>query len=164
LLGSYDSDTYVYASGDGNDLIRDIGNSWDTDVLKLVNVNASGIAVGRSIADPNDFLIDITATGEVITIDDYLLGKPTGIEQIQFADGTSWDRSQIEAVAWIQGTSGADTITGTGGDDKILGKGGDDTLLGAMAATPTATPWATATTSSTTSAIPGTSTSSSSST
>jgi Ca2+-binding RTX toxin-like protein len=130
LLGGYGNDTYVYASGDGNDLIRDIGFNFNNDVLKLTNLNASDVTFGRSAADTNDLLINITATGETITVDDHFLGTATGLEQIQFANGTTWNRSQIQAAAWLQGTSGADTITGTDGDDIIAGKGGDDTLLG----------------------------------
>jgi Ca2+-binding RTX toxin-like protein len=111
-------------------VIRDVGYSFDTDILKLTNLNSSDVTFARPIADPNDLLINVTATGEVITVKDHFLGTATGIEQIQFADGTIWNRSQIQAAAWLQGTSAAETITGTDGDDTIVGKGGADTLLG----------------------------------
>src|SRR5439155_1102240 len=106
LLGGYGDDTYVYASGDGNDLIRDIGYNFNTDVLRLTNLNASDVTLSRSIADINDLLVTVNATGEVITVDDHFSGTPTGLEQIQFADGTIWDRNQIQANAWLRGTAG----------------------------------------------------------
>ena len=53
-----------------------------------------------------------------------------GIEQVIFADDTTWDRTQIASVAWIRGTSAAETLIGTGAADTFDGLGGNDTLAG----------------------------------
>ena len=130
LLGGYGDDTYVYASGDGDDVIRDVGYNFNSDTLRFTNLNAADLTFGRSVADTNDLLINVTATGQTITVDDHFSGELIGLEQIQFADGTTWNQSQIQAAAWLQGTSASETITGTVGNDTIVGKGGDDILLG----------------------------------
>jgi Ca2+-binding RTX toxin-like protein len=53
-----------------------------------------------------------------------------GIEKIEFADGSSWDRNAISANIWTVGTDGADTMNGTSGNDRLHGLGGNDTLNG----------------------------------
>jgi Ca2+-binding RTX toxin-like protein len=78
----------------------------------------------------NDLLVTINATGEVITVDDHFVGTSTGLEQIQFADGTTWDRTTIQAQSVLLGTSGADTINGTSANETLDGLGGSDTLNG----------------------------------
>jgi len=109
LLGSYGSDTYLYALGDGNDLIRDTGNTWDFDVLKLTNLNAADITLSRSLTDTNDLLVTVNATARrsrSMTISSWsATAILPGLEQIQFADGTVMSRSQIDAAAWLRGTA-----------------------------------------------------------
>jgi Ca2+-binding RTX toxin-like protein len=130
-MGGFGNDTYRYASGDGNDVIRELNSGFiDSDTLRFTNLNASDLTFGRSIVDTNDLLINITATGEVITVDDHFVSTTKGIEQIQFADSSAWDRGQIASAAWLQGTAGADTINGTIGNDTLVGLGGADILLG----------------------------------
>jgi Ca2+-binding RTX toxin-like protein len=131
LHGNGGNDIYIYAIGDGNDLIQDNGLSTDVDVLRFTNLNASDLIFTRSISDPNDVLITVKATGEVITIDNQNVGLASAMEQIQFADGTAWDRNAILANSDVLiGTSAAETITGTSSNDLIDGRGGNDTLTG----------------------------------
>ena len=136
LLGSAGSDIYIYASGDGSDLIGDAAGFTDnTDVLVLKNLNAGDLTFVRY---GNDLAISNAATGETITVNDqfYSESEYWGLERIDFADGSSWDRSQIETAAQLDylvtvpGTAAAETLTGTFGDDVIRGFGGNDTLLG----------------------------------
>ena len=102
-----------------------------------------------------NLLVQITATGQTITIDNEFTsqifpgqGRPTdGIEQIVFAGGTTWDRTEITTQsgfvppqALIVGTDGGDdvlvgdfgqnNILGLGGNDFLDGRGGDDQLSG----------------------------------
>ena len=130
LLGGIGDDTYVYASGDGNDVIREIGWNFNTDTLRLTELNAADVTFGRSVVDPTDLLITINATGEIITVDNHFAGTATGIEQIQFADERIRNCPAIAAAAWmpIVGTKGADTLHGTAGRDMFYGVGGADTL------------------------------------
>ncbi|WP_139020563.1 calcium-binding protein [Bradyrhizobium sp. ORS 285] len=132
LLGAGGSDTYRYASGDGSDVIRDVGSASDTDVLLLTDLNRNQVTLSRSVADQNDLLITVNATGAVITVDDHFLGAGSGIEKLQFADGTSLDRAGIANAVpiVIPGTSGADTLNGDNNPNMLLGLDGNDSLYG----------------------------------
>ena len=122
------SDTYIYASGDGNDYIDDeSGLTTDIDVLKLTNLNVGDLTFIRSGTHAK---IMVNSTGHTITLDEQFYSDTAyyGIEQIQFADGTVWDRAQIKAAAWIRGTGGNDTLTGASGNDTLFGDTGNDTI------------------------------------
>ncbi|TWB46390.1 Ca2+-binding RTX toxin-like protein [Rhizobium sp. ERR 922] len=124
------SDTYVYAKGDGNDYINDdSGSTSETDTLRLTNLNASDVFLTRSGAHS---ILTVKETGETITLDEqfYSATANWGIEKIQFADGTAWDRAAIQSASWIRGTASSDTLSGTTGNDTIDGGGGNDTLNG----------------------------------
>ncbi|MCA2410802.1 calcium-binding protein [Rhizobium leguminosarum] len=139
LYGAGGTDVYLYSSGDGSDYIDDEAtepNSVDT--LRFTDINESDISVAR-----NGVNLDITvlATGDVITIDEqwYDENGYWGFEKIEFADGTSWNRSEIMAIGAppegpITGTAGDDTLTGTSGADTFIGGLGDDRMLGGQGA------------------------------
>ncbi|MGO7153186.1 calcium-binding protein [Rhizobium leguminosarum] len=139
LYGAGGTDVYVYASGDGSDYIDDEAtepNSVDT--LRFTDINASDISVAR-----NGVNLDITvlATGDVITIDEqwYDVSGYWGFEKIEFADGSSWNRSDIMAIGAtpvgpITGTAGNDTLSGTSGADTFIGGRGNDRMLGGQGA------------------------------
>ena len=91
LIGGDGADGYVYALGDGRDIIIEASdNSNAADVLVL----AGGISSGdlAFIRDPdalNDLIIRFPDGGGV-TIRDYYLGNGAGLESIRFDDGTTW--------------------------------------------------------------------------
>ena len=122
------SDTYIYAAGDGNDYIDDeSGSTTDVDVLKLTDLNVGDVTFSRS---GSHVKFTVNSTGHVITLDEQLYSATAnwGIEQVQFADGTAWDRDQIRDAAWIRGTSGNDTLSGTSGNDTFFGDAGTDAI------------------------------------
>src|SRR5262249_5895219 len=82
--------------------------------------------------DLNDLVITVNATGETVTVDNTFAGNNTGLEFIQFADGTQMDRNAISDAApvIINGTAGADTINGDGFPNRISGLAGNDSLSG----------------------------------
>ena len=134
MNGGEGSDTYVYASGDGNDVIDEDYTSG-IDVLQFTDLNAADISLATATDNPDDLIITITATGETIRIDGqfaYNSSYNTGIDEIHFADSTTWDTSDIEAATTfiLVGTSTDDVITGTSHDEIILGEAGDDQLYG----------------------------------
>jgi Ca2+-binding RTX toxin-like protein len=132
LHGGGGSDIYNYAYGDGNDLITDL-NVAGTDILNFMNINASNITVYRSVSDANDLVINVILTGQTITLNDQLAGVQAdhyGIEQINFADGTSWNETTLRSYIQITGTAGNDTLNGTSGSDVINGGTGNDTISG----------------------------------
>ncbi|MCV6547274.1 MAG: hypothetical protein OIF56_08350, partial [Cohaesibacter sp.] len=119
LYGGNSGDIYHYASGDGSDFIDDEdGSTSAKDILKLKDLNAADIELSRN---GKDLLVKIKATGEVITIDEqfYSLSRNYGIEEIQFADGTKWDRVKLQSDAWFRGTDGDDSLTGSSGNDTL---------------------------------------------
>ncbi len=132
LLGGAGEDVYVYKLGDGSDYIDDEANEpTSVDTLRFEDLNASDLSASR-----NGINLDITvlATGDVITIDEqwYNPNGFWGMERIEFADGTFWDRATIMAIQRgpIVGTNGDDVLYGTSGDDVLQGLAGNDTLNG----------------------------------
>ncbi len=138
------TNTFIYASGDGNDVISDVASNFygptSIDTLKLTDLNAADIELSRS---GNDLLVKVLATGEIITVLSQFVGLSTtpdpGLEAISFANGEVWERQQILQNAWFRGTDGRDAISldartndiveAGRGDDLILSGTGSDTFL-----------------------------------
>lgn len=92
LLGYRGDDTYVWAAGDGNDLIQEsnIHLSGANDILLLTGGITQADVTFSQVS--NDLLITHTPTGEVITIDNqYSSNSRYDIETLQFDDGTTLD-------------------------------------------------------------------------
>ncbi|MFK3781715.1 calcium-binding protein [Agrobacterium sp. NPDC089420] len=128
------SDTYIYRSGDGHDQIREnSGSNADIDTLRLDDLNENDVEFGKN---GDALTIDVLETGQRITIDwqFYAANESWGIDRITFANGTTWNRDQIEAAAIsrIKGTSGDDTLSGTSLNDLFHGGLGDDVLSGGI--------------------------------
>ncbi|WP_412066340.1 calcium-binding protein [Rhizobium sp. SYY.PMSO] len=124
------SDTYVYAKGDGNDYINDeSGSTSEVDTLRLTDLTADDVFLTRSGVHA---ILTVKETGEAITFDEQFYSSTAnwGIDKIEFSDGVSWGRAEMESAAWIRGTGGNDTIAGTTGNDTIDGGLGNDTLSG----------------------------------
>lgn len=124
------SDSYVYAKGDGNDYIDDAsGSTSEIDTLRLTDLTADDVFLTRSGVHA---ILTVKETGETITFDEqfWAAGQNWGIDKIEFSDGVSWGRAEIESAAWIRGTGGNDTISGTTSDNTIDGGAGNDTLSG----------------------------------
>ena len=92
LKGDYGSDTYRYGAGYGNDTVIENGASADIDVIRLQELNSTDVIFSRT---GNHLLITIDATGEVLKVQDHFYSTGYGIEQVVFADGTTWDRAAI---------------------------------------------------------------------
>ncbi|MBI5780046.1 MAG: putative Ig domain-containing protein [Rhodocyclales bacterium] len=119
LEGGSGSDTYRFGLGDGQDVIHE-GYAAGTDTVEL----AAGVT-------PADVTVRWTLQGDMaITLsDDSKLtvrgqadtwSTERGIEQLRFADGTLWDRSELASRA----------LAATAGDDALVGGYQDDTLDG----------------------------------
>jgi Ca2+-binding RTX toxin-like protein len=72
LGGGAGNDTYVWAKGDGNDVI----NEYDTtagniDSLKLSDLNPADVVLGR---DQYNLYVTVVATGERITVSNHFSG------------------------------------------------------------------------------------------
>lgn len=136
------SDTYVYASGDGNDRIIESGiGAVDVDRLLLTDLNFTDVVFERTrISDlSSDPLYDLLwvrdlSTGQGVSVERQFFNDLYGLEEIVFADGTTLDRQQMNALAVKAGTDGVDylsggsTFDGKKGDDQISGDGRPSTI------------------------------------
>src|SRR5262249_14090213 len=127
LNGSSANDTYLFAAGYGNDTIVETSGASSTDTVRLVGLNPPAVTLTRVNAD---LLMTIAATGEVLKVQGHFNSTTNGIEQVVFADGTTYDRTTILFKTAVHGTGGNDTINGTGGDDVLSGDLGNDNLSG----------------------------------
>jgi Ca2+-binding RTX toxin-like protein len=125
--GGVGSDVYLFAAGDGRDVILEAANGSDIDTVRF----ASGVLPTQVslIRAGNDMLVRL-ASGDELRVTGQYAG--TGIEKIEFAGGTVWGASEIANAMWEAiGTSGNDTLIGhAGGGDLIEGKAGNDVLAG----------------------------------
>ena len=143
-------DIIYYELGDGNDIIDDTNGkgfypAGGNDVLWL----GEGIEpkdVHVSLADGHyEFVLTIAKTGETISMPGNMYSGVSPvfpIEEIHFADGTTWNRvSMLEQSCFLYGTDGDDKLTFRADDDAlfrkdyianatIYGYDGNDTLIG----------------------------------
>ncbi|WP_083640575.1 calcium-binding protein [Paraburkholderia phenazinium] len=90
----------------------------------------------RSTSNSGLVLTDGIA-GDQITLDSFMSGSNWGVQAVQFADGTIWNRQQLLQMATtgtagddkLYGTPGADVFDGKGGNDYVQGGGGGDTFI-----------------------------------
>ncbi|MEW6707738.1 MAG: calcium-binding protein, partial [Pseudomonadota bacterium] len=140
LNGGTGNDTYVFGRGWGQDVI----NSYDatagkTDVIEFaVDIAPADIKATRS---GDDLILSLAGSTDKVTVSSYFQQDGSGaykVEQIRFADGTSWDVNTVKTLV-MQGSSGADTLYGYvtddtldagEGNDSLYGRAGNDTLGG----------------------------------
>ena len=132
LDGGNGSDTFVFASGFGQDVLNEndgSANRWD--VVKFTDLTSTDL---QSVERVGVNLVITFKTGDSLSLSNFYYsdawwqGK---INQIQFADGVSWDQAAIKAKTVTQGTSGNDSIQGyNGGMNTVYAQGGNDTVIG----------------------------------
>jgi Ca2+-binding RTX toxin-like protein len=145
LIGGGGDDTYVFGRGYGHDVIDDrhrtyeynhygSGGAHDT-ILFGTGISPSDVLVRRQ--DYSDLKLSISGTDDTLTIRDFFYSYTSGIgygaiEQVKFADGTTWDLNMLrEKARYIYGTDDSDTLTGYYGQDNIIvGGAGDDKIGG----------------------------------
>ncbi len=93
-------------------------------IVKLSDLDAADVTLTRTVQ--NDLLITDNATGKTLTVVQEFRDQQTGIASLQFADGSSLDRNQIAAAAWVRGTSGNDQETNLGASGTTFDLGGGD--------------------------------------
>jgi Ca2+-binding RTX toxin-like protein len=135
---STSNDTYRFGRGDGVDTMYDYGG-YDT-----IELGAGIVESDVKLTNTGTTLVLKLNTGETLTVDG-MFSSSSGaalsarrVDEIRFADGTSWDLSRIREETWRY-TDGANTLYGTsvgdelhagGGNDTLYGRDGDDTLHG----------------------------------
>ncbi|MBZ9648143.1 hypothetical protein K9B33_11340 [Sphingobium sp. 3R8] len=136
LFGGEDGDTYVYNFGDGHDRIaEDYWGNGDDLLLLGEGIDASNLVLTTDVLDGNNLRIDFVGQAGSVLVEGQFNQGRNGLEKIQFADGTIWDRTAISShvtvrAANIIGTNGAETLSGTAGIDQFYAYNGNDTLAG----------------------------------
>lgn len=128
LYGHSGNDVYMFKKDDGVDIVYDEdatpGNS-DT-VLFDASVAPTDISVTR---DQTHLVLTNSASGDRITLANWLSSDAFKVERVEFANGTVWTVADLFAML-LAGTGGDDDIVGTDANDLLQGLGGNDTLLG----------------------------------
>ena len=131
MVGGSGNDTYLFSLGDGNTTIYNLDTSNSTDTLQL----GAGIATTdvQTTRVGNNLLLQVSGsdnTTETITIYNHFLNDDNQLDQIEFADGTVWTTTQIDAALLFVGDENNNTLNGGSGNDRLEGLGGNDTLYG----------------------------------
>lgn len=116
---------YIYNLGDGYDIISD---SSGNDKIKF-GEGISFTDLKFANGDNNSLLIFLSDDKtKAIQINNFISNGNYRIEQLEFADGTTKNLSEMGLT--FDQYDCAETITGTDYDDVIYGNGGNDTLYG----------------------------------
>ena len=103
LVGGAGNDVFVHAAGGGDDVVQDSGGA---DAIRFGNgISASSVTVKRS---GNDLQLRLSAGNGSVTVKDWFASSSKRVEQVQFADGTTWNESAIRARVTTAGGSGGD--------------------------------------------------------
>ena len=141
ISGGSGNDVYVYAAGDGSDIIEDNGGSSDVDIIEISGYGIADLSFERLSEGSDDLVIRFSDTQDTITIMNTLGGSGSDqIEQIVLTDsGEILTLDQIRDALFfdaatdrgdvIYGTAFDDTITGGAGPDVMDGAGGNDTYV-----------------------------------
>lgn len=133
LDGGAGNDTYLFGQGYGLDTIYETAG---TDTVRFAaGITAADVFVWR---DDYNYYFDLVGTNDRLTVDNWYSGSTYRIEKVEFADGTVWNSTILNAKTttaseyadFYWGTAGANTYDGLAGDDRIFGFGGNDTLRG----------------------------------
>ncbi len=146
--GGHGNDTYIFSRGDGVDVIQENGG---VDTIQF-GADISPDDVVASVKRQNSFVnleLSIKDTNDKITVrqhfgyrnGNYSQTTSRQVEQIVFADGTTWDINDIHAKAHdMYGTDNSETLSaedesattfhGLGGNDNLIGRTANDLLYG----------------------------------
>lgn len=135
LDGGSGSDVYIFARGDGKDVLTDVdATPGNTDIVRFAaGISAADVVVTRDLHN-----LYLNVGGDRLTLANWMNGGASVIERVEFADGTVWSEVELALAAaratelsdYLVGTSGNDGIQGLAGNDTILGGTGDDALEG----------------------------------
>ncbi|WP_307719259.1 calcium-binding protein [Pseudoduganella armeniaca] len=140
LDGGTGNDVYLFGRGAGKDTISGYdGTAGKLDVIQLgTGIAAADVTLKR---DGDALVLSIAGSGDTLRVASHFYADATygyQVEQIRFADGTTWDLAAIKAKVQaggndsesLYGYAGNDSLAGLLGDDTLYGRAGNDTLDG----------------------------------
>ena len=113
ITGAYNSNTYIFNTGDGQDTVTSFGPyTGSADVLKF----GAGIAADdvTPVRSGLDLVFRLGNGTDQVTVKNWFsdAGGYNQIEQVKFADGTTWTNAQ--ASTWAQVNHAPTVVTGIG--------------------------------------------------
>ncbi|MFC4314216.1 calcium-binding protein, partial [Steroidobacter flavus] len=123
LVGGFGSDTYLFGRGDGQDTLYNEGDRYGSNIDPTVNkldvlqlkdgVLVSDVNVSRT---GNDLIVRISGTTDQVTVVGYFIGEGThpegyAVNQIRFADGTTWDVATVKALVLAGGSAATSALS-----------------------------------------------------
>ncbi|MCV0425006.1 MAG: tandem-95 repeat protein, partial [Roseibium sp.] len=122
LTGGLGSDSYIFGFDSGNDTVTEIGDVADVDRVILgsaiapkdISLVRQGDSLLIELEHDDGLLID------TMLITDHFLGRETGIEEIEFEDGTVWNRDTIDDLQRIGRFNAVDDVYLLGVEDEIV--------------------------------------------
>jgi Ca2+-binding RTX toxin-like protein len=102
LYGSYGNDVYRFARGDGQDTISDDDTTaGNHDVIEF----AEGIAAGdvRVTRSGDNLVLSLGTTDQITVQYHFYNGSAYAVEEIRFADGTTWDTEDVLEIVGAAG-------------------------------------------------------------
>ncbi|VVO24862.1 hypothetical protein PS723_04515 [Pseudomonas fluorescens] len=123
LAGLRGSDTYLYGTNYGNDVIDNSGGvSADIDTVQLVGLNSNHV---RFVQSGNDLQMVVLATSQTLTLKNFYLGLDYEIDRVRFDNNVTWNAAALKAAATspvnVAPTSTNDTRTTLEDTPVILG-------------------------------------------
>ena len=133
ISGWSGNDTYLFGRGDGQDMVM-ADDSFPVNRLNTLQFKAGVLPSDlTAVAGGQALVLAINGTSDAVTIQGFLQytaqGEMGAVQQVRFADGTTWGRAAILAELY-KGTAGNDDIMGSPNDDVINGSAGNDSLHG----------------------------------
>jgi Ca2+-binding RTX toxin-like protein len=137
LNGEGGSDTYVYSSAGGNDVIDDGGNQ---STLVLSDISSTDVTLSRN-GSSSDLVLTVGSTGKTVTVKGQFSSNHAGeLQSVTFADGVVWTPASIEQALLDQESAAAsgnvygyansnETLVAGAGDKYLNGEGGTDTYV-----------------------------------
>jgi len=127
IAGGSGSDAYFFNLGDGQDVITDSDGALDK-IIFGSGIAASDVYFTRSTNyfDNNLYINFRNNSADKITIQYYYSGSQFKLEQMEFADGSTKNFSDIR-LEYV-GTDDNDYISGSSFNDDIYGGAGNDTI------------------------------------
>jgi Ca2+-binding RTX toxin-like protein len=113
LFGGLGNDTYVWGRGSGQDIIAnfDAGNPSGDTVQLGAGIAEADLAIARQ---GNDLILSIHGSTDQLTVANYFENAGKGanaLEEIRFADGTSWNHAAVlSRTTFQEGASSAQML------------------------------------------------------
>lgn len=134
LRGQWGNDTYQYGKNDGRDVIYEHGNEGADRIVLDSDIVPGDVVLLKVFDEPSTYPLGVLVvrvkTGNTeIRVPNFFQDAPgAGVDSVEFANGTVWDRGYIAANA--QGSVPvAEGFMGTSGDDHYVVDHVDDRIV-----------------------------------